>query len=198
MNARFLIVAGLVAAGGFAVGRHLARSQAAAAADSGAADSATSERRDTSPGVRARQATADMPTLDDGEVVLGRRFDSRWVRLVEADRRGATELRQTVLHALEARRRSADEIRRCFPKDAVGAISVRFQVDVASHNDRVRIGRATFMEVQDGFPLSKQHIHCLETAFDGTADLPRAPEVHPAYTGEIDYVAQFYFPPNND
>ena len=120
-----------------------------------------------------------------------------WLQAVRTRPVPARQTRAAVLETM-GRRGDSLAIRDCFRAGGVsGSVRLRFQVAVVSAPEALRVGAATFVEADDGPPVSDDTARCIEEqlagddliAFDG-----RSPFL-PAYRGDVDYDISFDIPP---
>lgn len=195
-----------LAVAAFVAGRSVPRrGNSAAAAHVGAGDHAAAATDESAVagglppevGGASSRSAASRPRLSVPEQVLGREIPPGWTAVARENPSGARAIHQTVLKALEARRRAAGGGRDCFAKDVFGKLLVSFWVEVDSSATELRVGKAVFHAVSDGMPISGPTERCLEELLDGTDRVVANGDdhaFHDGYRGSVEYRVPFSFP----
>jgi hypothetical protein len=202
MRRTLFVVAACAAA--FVAGRSIPRAAPAgraAAAEPAAVAGASvpSDASRTSPSVAPMPATsgpssasagspraADTVVAQDPTPRVAAVVPVEWRDAVRADPARASAVRQLVIEAMNVRADPA-AIRECLRADGVsGGLLLRFEVDVGSETDELRVGDATFVEAVEGPPISDEAGRCIAQQLAGD-ELHRGDDLLDGYVGPVDY-----------
>jgi hypothetical protein len=110
---------------------------------------------------------------------------SPWERITRDAPDAASRIYQAVIGVMEPRRRAL-VWKRCAPPESIGRSALVFRVDVELQENRLRVGDARFVAVEDGVDLGAAVGDCIARQLSSSSELPLTAGT-PVFTGEVDY-----------